>query len=74
VALAGQSQVVVISLGTADGIEPGHVLAILKAGRYFHDKSDPSEREGRATKIIAYYHTGITDKERLIAVIKRMQH
>ncbi len=34
----------------------------------------PSEREGRATKIIAYYHTGITDKERLIAVIKRMQH
>jgi hypothetical protein len=31
-----------------------------------------SEREGRATKIIAYYHTGITDKQRLIGVIKRM--
>ena len=44
VALAGQSQVVVINRGTADGLEPGHVLTILKAGRYMHDKSEPSER------------------------------
>lgn len=44
VALAGQSQVVVINRGTADGLEPGHVLAILKAGRRLQDKSEPSER------------------------------
>jgi hypothetical protein len=41
VVLAGQSQVVVINKGAADGIETGHVLAILKAGRRVDDRSQP---------------------------------
>ena len=44
VALAGQSQVVVINKGTADGIESGHVLAILKDGRRFEDRSQAEDR------------------------------
>jgi len=44
VKLAGQSQVVVISQGTAEGIESGHVLAILKAGARVDDRSLPRER------------------------------
>jgi hypothetical protein len=44
VKLAGQSQVVVISLGAAEGIENGHVLAILKAGARVDDRSDMKER------------------------------
>ena len=44
VALAGQSQVVVINRGTADGIEMGHVMAILKDGRRQLDRSQPGER------------------------------
>ena len=44
VALAGQNQVVVISKGSADGLETGHVLAILKAGRRVDDRSQEGER------------------------------
>jgi hypothetical protein len=44
VALAGQNQVVIINRGTADGIENGHVLAILKAGRRVEDRTIASER------------------------------
>jgi LysM repeat protein len=44
VAIAGQNQVVVINKGTADGIESGHVLAILKAGAQVTDRSQPGER------------------------------
>jgi hypothetical protein len=44
VALAGQSQVVVINKGLADGIENGHVLAILKAGARIDDRSQNGER------------------------------
>src|SRR6185436_3120293 len=33
VAMVGQSQVVVLNRGTAEGLENGHVLSILKAGR-----------------------------------------
>ena len=44
VSLVGQSQVVVVSLGTNDGLEPGHVLAILRTGRRLDDRSDMSER------------------------------
>jgi hypothetical protein len=43
VAIAGQSQVVVINRGTADGIEMGHVLAILKDGERKIDRSQPGE-------------------------------
>jgi hypothetical protein len=44
VAIAGQSQVVVINRGTADGLEMGHVLAILKEGERRLDRSQPGER------------------------------
>ena len=44
VKLAGQSQVVVISQGAAEGIENGHVLAILKAGARVDDRSQRNER------------------------------
>jgi hypothetical protein len=51
---AGQNQVVAINKGTADGMEPGIVLAILSDGARIVDKSDearpvmklPDERNG----------------------------
>jgi len=51
---AAQNQVVAINLGTRDGIESGHVLAILKDGARLIDKTDaarpelklPDERNG----------------------------
>jgi hypothetical protein len=44
VSLVGQSQVVVINRGTAEGVENGHVMAILKAGRRILDRSQAGER------------------------------
>jgi hypothetical protein len=43
VSVAGQNQVVVINKGTADGIQSGHVLAILKDGERRVDKSQAGE-------------------------------
>ena len=51
---AAQNQVVAINLGSRDGMEPGHVLAILKDGARVIDKGDaalplmklPDERNG----------------------------
>ena len=42
---AAQNQVVVINLGTRDGIESGHVLAILKDGARLIDKTDEARAE-----------------------------
>ncbi len=42
---AAQNQVVTINLGTRDGIESGHVLAILKDGARLIDKTDPARPE-----------------------------
>lgn len=42
VANASQNQVVVINRGKRDGIESGHVLAILKDGQRLTDKTDPT--------------------------------
>lgn len=42
---AAQNQVVVISRGTRDGVESGHVLAILKDGARLVDKTDPARVE-----------------------------
>jgi hypothetical protein len=39
---ASQNQVVVISRGRRDGVEPGHVMAILKNGPRMIDKTDPT--------------------------------
>ncbi|HEX2546534.1 MAG TPA: LysM domain-containing protein [Ramlibacter sp.] len=44
VTLVGQSQVVAINAGTQQGMEPGHVLAIYRAGRTLQDRSEPTER------------------------------
>lgn len=54
VANAAQNQVVVINRGKRDGIESGHVLALLKDGRLLADRTDekrpqiklPNERNG----------------------------
>lgn len=54
VRFAAQNQVVVINRGTRDGLETGHVLALLKAGERVVDKTDgarttlqlPDERNG----------------------------
>ncbi|MBL0421178.1 LysM peptidoglycan-binding domain-containing protein [Ramlibacter sp. AW1] len=45
VGVAGQNQVVTINKGRADGLETGHVLAILKEGRQLVDRSPSGERE-----------------------------
>ena len=42
---AGQNQVVVINRGSRDGVESGHVLAILKDGARLTDKTDPARPE-----------------------------
>jgi hypothetical protein len=39
---AAQNQVVAINRGIRDGIEPGHVMAIMKDGQVMVDKSDPT--------------------------------
>jgi hypothetical protein len=44
VSLVGQNQVVALTLGMADGIEPGHVLTILHSGRRIDDRTIPGER------------------------------
>jgi LysM repeat protein len=44
VTLVGQSQVVALSLGMVDGLEPGNVLQILRTGRRIDDRTDPSQR------------------------------
>jgi hypothetical protein len=44
VSVAGQNQIVVINKGTADGIQSGHVLAILKDGERRIDRSQAGER------------------------------
>jgi hypothetical protein len=40
---ASQNQVVAINLGSSDGMEEGHVLAILKDGARVVDKTDPAK-------------------------------
>jgi LysM domain len=53
-AVAAENQIVVINRGAADGLERGHVMAILKDGQRLQDKTDsarpslklPNERNG----------------------------
>lgn len=41
---AGQNQVVAINRGQRDGMEPGHVLALWRAGRVTADTTEPGRR------------------------------
>ena len=43
VQFASENQVVVVNRGTKDGLERGHVMAILKDGERLTDKTDPSK-------------------------------
>ena len=43
VSIVGQNQVVVINRGTQDGIESGHVMAILKTGPVLLDRTQPGK-------------------------------
>jgi hypothetical protein len=51
---AGQNQIVALNRGAADGVEPGHVLALWRSGSVVVDRTDPArpamqlpdEREG----------------------------
>lgn len=45
VGMAGQNQVVVINKGTADGIETGHVMALLKEGARVIDRSEAGRKD-----------------------------
>jgi hypothetical protein len=40
---AGQNQIVALNRGTANGVERGHVLALLRNGEQIVDKTDPSK-------------------------------
>ncbi|MES2508872.1 MAG: LysM domain-containing protein [Pseudomonadota bacterium] len=44
VTYASENQVVVVNRGTRDGLENGHVMAILKDGAILQDKTDPSRQ------------------------------
>ncbi len=52
--IAGQNQIVALNRGTSDGVERGHVLAVLRDGRFVTDRNDgrptqvklPDERQG----------------------------
>ncbi|MCK6425574.1 MAG: LysM peptidoglycan-binding domain-containing protein [Burkholderiaceae bacterium] len=44
---AGQNQIVSINRGRRDGIEPGHVLAVLRAGERVTDREDPARAQLR---------------------------
>jgi hypothetical protein len=54
VAIAAENQVVVVNRGASDGLERGHVMALLKDGQRLQDKTDsarpqiklPNERNG----------------------------
>lgn len=59
---AAQNQVLVINRGAADGVEPGHVMAIQKRGALALDKGDqnrpmmqlPDERNGLAMVFLSF--------------------
>ncbi len=45
VRLASENQVVVVNKGSKDGMERGHVMAILKDGERLADRTDPSRQQ-----------------------------
>lgn len=55
VAVAGQNQVVAINMGTAQGMEPGHVLTLLTQG----DRVRDTTTEGKPTIKLPSEHNGL---------------
>ena len=55
VAVAGQNQVVAINMGTAQGMEPGHVLTLLTQG----DRVRDTTAEGKPTINLPSEHNGL---------------
>lgn len=55
VAVAGQNQVVAINMGTAQGMEPGHVLTLLTQG----DRVRDTTAEGKPTIKLPSEHNGL---------------
>lgn len=55
VAVAGQNQVVAINMGTAQGMEPGHVLTLLTQG----DRVKDTTAEGKPTIKLPSEHNGL---------------
>ena len=56
VAVAGQNQVVAINMGTAQGMEPGHVLTLLTQG----DRVRDTTAEGKPTIKLPSEHNGLS--------------
>lgn len=48
---AGSKQIVTLSKGTRDGVEPGHVLALYTDGKIVKDRSDALQRTGDLVKL-----------------------
>lgn len=55
VAVAGQNQVITINMGTAQGMEPGHVLTLLTQG----DRVRDTTAEGKPTIKLPSEHNGL---------------
>lgn len=55
VAVAGQNQVIAINMGTAQGMEPGHVLTLLTQG----DRVRDTTAEGKPTIKLPSEHNGL---------------
>lgn len=55
VAVAGQNQVIAINIGTAQGMEPGHVLTLLTQG----DRVRDTTAEGKPTIKLPSEHNGL---------------
>ena len=55
VAVAGQNQVIAITMGTAQGMEPGHVLTLLTQG----DRVRDTTAEGKPTIKLPSEHNGL---------------
>lgn len=74
----GSDQVVVLNIGSANGLEPGHVLALSRAGKVVNDTTAgnepvqlPEERYGLAFVFRVFQHVAyalVTDASNTVEV------